>query len=426
VSRVDAAVEQRVLDRIDELGDELIELTVALADTYCPPGREDAPAAVARDWLDRHEIAYEIVGESPSRPSIIGRIGGAEPAAFRSIVFNSHFDQPFSREDDHLRLRDPGNPKYFSARIDGDRVVGYGAVNDKGPMAAWLIAAKALRDTQTFLGGDMFLTMVSGEIGQAPIDEYQGNRFDGCGMGARDVAAVVKADCALVAEATQFTTVWVECGKADIKITVYGEQSFYTPYLPDPTPSAIVRAARLIPALDEWGRAYTQRESRDFEGGRIVPKVNIGCIRSGVPYNVERSTEVCHFYLDVRVAPGRDPEEIRVELEGLLEETGIDGVVELYAFHAGAQAEGIEPLLDVLQRAHEAEFGSAMQPAHPETSSMWRDIVPFIDAGIPALTYGPAVPVGDGSEFFMTRQDLVAAARVYARVALAVCNTERV
>jgi hypothetical protein len=36
------------------------------------------------------------------------------------------------------------------------------------------------------------------------------------------------------------------------------------------------------------------------------------------------------------------------------------------------------------------------------------------------------VPVGDGSEFFMTRQDLVAAARVYARVALAVCNTERV
>jgi hypothetical protein len=89
VSRVDAAVEQRVLDRIDELGDELIELTAALADTYCPPGREDAPAAVARDWLDRHEIAYEIVGESPSRPSIIGRIGGAEPAAFRSIVFNS-------------------------------------------------------------------------------------------------------------------------------------------------------------------------------------------------------------------------------------------------------------------------------------------------------------------------------------------------
>ena len=76
------------------------------------------------------------------------------------------------------------------------------------------LAAKAIRETAGFVGGDLFLTMVSGEIGQAPIDEYQGNRYDGCGMGARDVAAVVKADYALVAEATAFTTVWVEAGKA--------------------------------------------------------------------------------------------------------------------------------------------------------------------------------------------------------------------
>jgi acetylornithine deacetylase/succinyl-diaminopimelate desuccinylase-like protein len=417
--------EQRVLDRIDELGDELMDLTARLANAYSRPGNEHEPAAVVRGWLDGLDIAYEVVGATPERPSIIARLGGAEPAAFESLVFNSHLDQPFSREDDHLRLRDHLDPKYTTAWIDGDRVYGYGAVNDKGPMAAWMIAARAIRDTGTFLGGDLVLTMVSGEIGQAPIDEYQGNAFDGCGMGARDVAAVVKADHALVAEATAFTTVWVEAGKADIKITLYGEQSYYTPYIPRENPSAILLAAKLIPPLEEWALAYRDRETTDFEGGKVVPKVNIGCIRSGVPYNLERTPEVCHLYLDVRVVPGADPEPIRQELEQLVAGLGLNGSVELYSFRPGAQSHAIGPLLDVLERAHEAELGAPMQPAQPETSSMWRDIVPFIEAGIPSLTYGPAIPVGDGAEFYMERSDLLAAARVYARVALELCNRER-
>lgn len=415
----------QVLARVDELGDELMELTAALANTYCPPGREHEPAAIVRTWLDGLDIAYDVVGESPERPSLIARIGGAEPAAFESLVFNSHLDQPFSREDDHLRLRDPLHPKYTTAHVEGDRVVGYGAINDKGPMAAWMIAAKALRETHAFLGGDLVLTMVSGEIGQAPVDECQGVRFDGCGMGARDVAAVVKADYALVAEATAFTTVWAECGKADVKITVFGDESYYTPYIPRPNPNAILRVAPLLPALDDWAYAYQQRESVEMEGGRIVPKVNIGCIRAGVPYNLERTPEVCHLYLDVRVPPGRDPKGIEQELRELVAGLGLEAAVELYSFRAGAQAEGVEPLLEGLERAHAAEFGAPMRPADVETSSMWRDIVPFIDAGIPALTYGPAIPVGGSTDFFMDRASLLAAARVYARVALEVCNRQR-
>ncbi len=416
---------RRVLARIDELGDELMELTAALANAYSRPGNEHEPAAIVREWLDRLDLAYEVLGESPSRPSIVARLGGGEPEAFTSLVFNSHLDQPFSVEDDHLRLRDHLDPKYTRAWIDGDRVYGYGTVNDKGPMAAWMIAAKAIREAAGFVGGDLYLTMVSGEIGQAPIDEYQGIRFDGCGMGARDVAAVVKADYALVAEATAFTTVWVEAGKADFKLTLFGEKSYYTPYIPRENPSAILHAAKLIPLLDEWALEYRDRETVVLDGGTVVPKVNIGCIRSGVPYNLERTPEVCHLYLDVRTVPGADPAAIATELESLVADAGLNSSVELYSFHAGAQAEGIEPLLEVLELAHEAELGAPMRPAQPETSSMWRDIVPFIEAGIPALTYGPAAPVGDTADFFMERNDLLTAARVYARVALELTNRKR-
>jgi acetylornithine deacetylase/succinyl-diaminopimelate desuccinylase-like protein len=266
--------------------------------------------------------------------------------------------------------------------------------------------------------------MVSGEIGQAPVDEYQGNQYDGCGMGARDVAAVLRADYALVAEATAFTTVWVEAGKADYKVTLYGDKSYYTPYIPRENPSAILHAAKLIPLLDEWALAYRDRETKVFDGGTVVPKVNIGCIRSGVPYNLERTPEVCHLYLDVRTVPGADPAGITAELERLVADAGLNGSVELYSYRAGAEAQGIDPLLEPLRRAHDAEFGAPMQAAQPETSSMWRDIIPFIEAGIPSLTYGPAAPVGDTAEFFMERADLLAAARVYARVALDLCNRE--
>lgn len=416
---------QRVLERVDELGGELMELTAALGAAYSRPGNEHEPAAIVRGWLEQLDVAYDVVGSSPERPSIVARMPGAEPEAHTSLVFNSHLDQPFSLEDDHLRLRDHLDPKYTSAWIDGDRVYGYGAVNDKGPMAAWMIAAKAIRETGAGLGGDLVLTMVSGEIGQAPVDEYQGIRFDGCGMGARDVAAVVRADYALVAEATAFTTVWVEAGKADLKVTLFGDKSYYTPYIPRENPSAILHAAKLIPLLDEWALAYRDRETVELEGGTVVPKVNIGCIRSGVPYNLERTPEVCHLYLDVRTAPGADPRAIEAELQQLVAGAGLNGSVQLYAFHAGAQAVGIEPLRDVLARAHELELGGPMERPQPETSSMWRDIVPFIDASIPALTYGPAAPVGDTADFFMERADLVTAARVYARVALELCSRRK-
>ena len=41
--------------------------------------------------------------------------------------------------------RDPLDPLYHSAWIRGDEVHGDGLVNDKGPMAAFLVAAKAIK-----------------------------------------------------------------------------------------------------------------------------------------------------------------------------------------------------------------------------------------------------------------------------------------
>jgi acetylornithine deacetylase/succinyl-diaminopimelate desuccinylase-like protein len=416
----------RVVQRVDELGDELVQLTHSLANVYCPPGQEHTAAAVATAWLEENGFPYEVHAANPDRPSVVGRLAGSDPDG-TSLLFNSHFDSPISREHDHLRLKDPLNPKYTTSWIEGDRVYGYGAVNDKGPMAAWLIAAKALKDAGAPLRGDVILTMVSGEIGQHPMDEFQGPQYDGTGMGARElVDAGVRADHVLVAETTGFTAAWVEAGKANFRITVHAGPSRYTPHIPRPVPfeqnpNAIIRSAPLLLALEDWSVRYQEENTKTYEGGTVIPKVNLGAIRSGVLYNLERVPEVCRLYVDVRTLPEADPEAIRLSLEELVAAQGLEGIVELVSYHAGAESPRVEPLIGALRRVHQQEFGSEMEPATPVMSSQWRDTIPFAQAGMPALTYGPSLPTGGRDEYFMERSELLAAARVYARLALELC-----
>ena len=60
----------------------------------------------------------------------------------------------------------------------------------------------------------------------------------------------------------------------------------------------------------------------------------------------------------------------------------------------------------------------------PQLSSMWRDTNPFIEMGIPAVTYGPTGSVG-GGRYSAEIDDFVAVTRVYARLALDLCNRPR-
>ena len=57
----------------------------------------------------------------------------------------------------------------------------------------------------------------------------------------------------------------------------------------------------------------------------------------------------------------------------------------------GFEAEGHEPLVDSIQRAHDKVIGKPMETIDPPITSMWRDINVFNEAGIPAVTYGPFI-----------------------------------
>jgi acetylornithine deacetylase/succinyl-diaminopimelate desuccinylase-like protein len=419
---------ERVLAHIDV--DELVKVALGLGNIDSPTGSEGPVGEYVYDWLTRQGFAAQRVALVPDRPNILATLPGTSHG--RSLVLNSHMDTTIHR-DEIWTTRRAADPVFHSAWREGDVLVGNGVCNDKGPMATWLLAAKAIKDSGVTLRGDLVLMAVVGEIGLEPVDEFQPPAYLAKEAGTRyAITHGGVADYALVAEGTDFGLVGVEAGKAFFKITVFGHDlPIYTPYITRPTPieknpNAIIRMAPLLRRIDEWASEYEHRNRYECPGGVIVPRVNVGAIRGGVPYKITKTVQQCAIYVDVRVTPVQNPLDVREELRRLVADCGLPGEVELYVYRPAYEADPrrVEPLAGAITRAHRTVLGTEPRPAPAPFSSMWRDINCFNEMRIPAITYGPGVSVGGGN-FGMRIADLVTGAKLYALTALDLCNQER-
>jgi acetylornithine deacetylase/succinyl-diaminopimelate desuccinylase-like protein len=151
---------ESVLSSIDQ--EELVALALDLANIDSPPGQEKPVSDAVRDWLRDNDIEASQIGIVPERPNVVGRVRGT--GGGQTLIFNAHMDVAWGPEERRW-MHQPDNPFYTSAWRDGDTLVGNGLVNDKGPLACTLIAAKAVAHSGIELLGDLVVTGVCGEIG---------------------------------------------------------------------------------------------------------------------------------------------------------------------------------------------------------------------------------------------------------------------
>ncbi len=198
---VEPADEERVLRAIDR--EEVCRLAVELANIDSPSGQEMSVGEFVFDWLRREGFAPRKLALVENGPfNVIGTLPGTGRGT--SLLFNSHLDTVLAREDIWLDP-DAGQAIHHSSWREGDRVHGMGIVNDKGPMACWMAACRAIKDSGVRLRGDLVLTMVCCEIGCEPVDEFEAARLPMKERGARFAAQHgAVADYALVAEGTSF------------------------------------------------------------------------------------------------------------------------------------------------------------------------------------------------------------------------------
>lgn len=410
-------IEEGIMAQIDRT--ETADLAVALGNIYSPTGKEVEIATFVFNWMEKNGFEPRMIGPTEERANVLGRYRGSGSGI--SLQFNSHMDITLGKNEWH-RLRMPDQPIYYKAWIEGDALFGNGVVNDKGPMASWMIAVKALKKAGIQLRGDILMAAVIGEIGYEPVDEFVGLEYIGKDFGTRYLLTHGgSTDLAVVAEATNFKAGWVEAGKAFFKIIVKAGPSRYTPYVEHEglkeSKNAILKATALIPLFEEWAKDYEVRYKTRFEGGTVLPKASIGAIRAGLPYQIIRPPEVCSLYVDVRLIPGANPLDIKEELLHVLADGNIEGEVEVYLHRPGYQASGIERLLKEIGKSHSMVCSSPMEnPPEIPITSMWRDTNIYAEFGIPALNYGPGGGGGSGQNS-VPIDDLVKAAKIYALTA---------
>lgn len=403
---------------------ELVDLAVAMGNITAPSGYEQPMADFVLQWLKSNGFAGSFQQEvAEGRSNTIGILHGQ--GGGKSLIFNSHMDSEQGMPD-RLGQELPPGPKAWVG--DKGRIFGRTVQNDRGPMAAFMIATKAIKDSGIRLRGDIIMTTVVGEIGMGPVDEFRGPRYLGKGYGSRHaVANGIHADYALVAETTDFGVTWIEAGAAYFKVTLKG-RSYYTPRLPargalKDHPNPIVKMTAVIQAIEKWAAEYEKKYAVQYPVGKMVPKVSIGAIRGGGPYKPSINADSCSIYVDVRVPPPVDFMQVERELKEVVLSQGMGGEVECFMWRRGYEAKNVEALVEAIRSAHREVRGSEPPPVDTPEISMWRDVNVFNEVGIPSATFGmPRKSAPDTEEKFIEIPDIVDAAKMYALVALKICG----
>lgn len=391
--------ERAVVDLIDE--DALIDLTCRLVDAGgANPGgtEEQVVSALATAAAERGLVSHADT-VAPSRPNIDvelapsgddGRIGDGP-----GLLFLGHSDvvpagSGWSREP-------------FTASVDGGRIYGRGATDMKGGLAAVLVAMDALRRAEAHLRGPVRLacTVDEEDLGlgiRALVARGLGRDFLGC----------------VVAEPTDLNTITACRGDAYIEVEVTGVPAHSG--RPADGRSAIGAAARLIALIQEdHDRLLAGARGLLGSGTWNVGRIEGGRITSMVAPS-------CHLWIDRRLLPGEDAEQILQSLLAQADAAGItgDGISlegRVTMAMPGFTTEEDHPLVRASHRAVQ-DVGA------PSSVDVW---TAACDGGFIAQAFGvPTVVMGPGGINDQAHQidesvgveELVAAARAYALLAL--------
>jgi acetylornithine deacetylase/succinyl-diaminopimelate desuccinylase-like protein len=419
------AERQAVLDAITH--DELADLTRALIDVPSPTGSERQIGQFILDWYAANGL--EAIGQEVDvdRVNAVGVLRGTGDGT--SLMINGHMDTSFTGTDEDLVLSRELEPaEDLRGEIRDGKVFGLGASNMKCGLAAFMIAAAAIRRAGLALKGDLILAAVAGEISRTPIEEFETGRYRGEGVGTRHLLTHgVQSDYAICADGSALEVIWAQTGVAQFRLRTFGKPHSAWGVTREKEPplgsNAILRMTRLVEAVDRWAETFERERIYQSANGPIIPKVTIGAIRGGAPYRPNYFPGVCSLYVDVRFGPKIRPLEVERELRAALAGADVDHELQMYRSMMGYEAEDAEPIIGALESSYRSLYGEATPPVSTGRSSIWTDTNIYNEMGIPCVKFGPRGKRGVRSEQ-VEIEEIHRAACVYALTALDLCNRD--
>lgn len=362
------------------------------------PG-ERAIAAFVADRLRRSGARVEIVPvvAAGDRPSVLGILPGTGGGS--SLLLYAHMDTVGA-----AGMSLPHQPV-----IDGDRLLGRGALDMKGSLAVILSVVEAC--AQSGLAGDLVIAAVADEEGSSLGMEAVLRRMAEIGC---------RPDAAIVAEPTDLKLCVAHRGFAWATITTHGRASHTA--LPGEGIDAVARMGRVLVALEDLDRSLQSLPAHPLIGGGSVLA---SLIRGGS--ELFTTPAECRIDLVRRTLPGQSAADVTEEIEGLLSELRardpkFAATFELKLYRAPLEIPAGSPIVAALASSAEKALGS-----RPATfgAPYWTDAGLLAEAGIATAIFGPGGEGLHSDVEWVSLSSLESLAAILTDTAKAFCSARK-
>jgi succinyl-diaminopimelate desuccinylase len=304
-----------------------------------------AAAGFVKGWLESRDVDVRD-SDHEGLPVIQADVGAPVDSGAPTVVLHGHLDVV------------PGRPEQFQPRAEGDRLIGRGAYDMKGGLAAMMCAVREAAAQNAVCV--RFLCTPDEEAEE--VDQRSTEAL---------VRAGYRGDFAITGEPTDMHIGVQAKGVLAIRILVAGKAAHgSTPWLGD---NAVLKAIDTFRAIESLPFS---RESSDLFDR---PSINLGRIAGGDALN--KVPDECTMDVDIRYLPGQDPGDILAQIRAL-------GDVEIARTFTRVPAEVsrthryVRALSDAVRRS---EGGEVLSVGRDGAS----DAVSFLQAGVPAVEFGP-------------------------------------
>ncbi len=343
----DATLDE-VLERIDK--EELIELTrtlVKIRSDYSEGtlANHNEIADFLAAWL--RKLGMEVTVLEPERhyPMVVGRLSGSTGKPVLGVM--GHYNTVPVGDEARWTV-DP-----FGAEVRGNRLYGLGASDQKGGIAAVLVATRAILESGIELQGDLVHTYIPGEGSQDHVLPYV----------ADNQPELIKTDWYLDTDGGP-DIIQIAAGHIWLKMTVKGKSAH--PGGNKPWVNAGYKLAKVLVALEDVDSWMTYEKHPLFTSLEGKPRVHVGTIKAGTVVN--RIPDLAEAQIDIRLNPKQTVDGVMGELEALLDKLKADDHelditvenlpgTQHVPYHHWAAITADEPLVKVIREVASARLG---------------------------------------------------------------------
>jgi acetylornithine deacetylase len=382
-------------DDVIDLARQLISID-SVNPALVPGGAgEHEIARFVERWAAENGLASRLIPLPDGRPNLVIR------DARRDADDTGSADAPTLMLHGHLDTVGPGSMAApFEPRIEGDRLLGRGAYDQKAGLAAALVGAREA--VRAGVRGRVLVVAVADE--------------ETTSTGIVEVLRHVRADGAVITEPTELAVGIAHRGFVWIEIEVRGKAAHGSrPHL---GVDAIFRTGPVISALERYTEGLA---------GRTHPLLGAGLLHaSRIAGGTEMATlpDRCLLSVERRTLPGETPESVLAEIEAVLNacraaDPALDASARVTLARDPFEIAADHPFVELVRAATARATGAAPNLAGV---SFWADSAYTTAAGIPSVLLGP---LGDGAHAdveWVSVRGTIACAQALAEIALDFCG----